>query len=74
MAEVIERMRAALKAAEEMGPAPPSVYRLHPEDYEALRRACAPHLTRAAPGSPDSFGGVRLIKDEAAPRLPRSTA
>ncbi len=69
--DLIDRMRAALESARGIG-APLKEYRLHPDDYEALRKQCEPLLQYdAAPGSADSFAGVKIIQDDDAERLPR---
>lgn len=73
---MIDRMRklaAAMDDAERrLAPyRAPRVIKLHPDDYKALREQVEPMLTQPAPGAADSFGGVPVVIDEAAPRLPR---
>lgn len=68
--DLIDRMRAALELARGIGQ-PLAEYRLHPDDYKALRNQCKPFMQYdAAPGSADSFACVKIIQDESAERLP----
>ena len=50
---------------------PPNELRIHPDDFEAIKRQAQPWLTRPASGLGDSIMGVRLVQDETAERLPR---
>ena len=50
---------------------PPKEFKLHPDDYKELQRQAKPFLKYPCPEVPDSFGGLKIIVDEAAERLPR---
>jgi hypothetical protein len=68
---MIDSMRLAIEQAEKLG-TPRREYRLHPDDYKALRGQCEPRLQiNAAPWAPGQFAGVRIVEDEKAERLPR---
>lgn len=53
---------------------PPTELRVHPDDFEAIKRRFAPLLTHPANNLGDSIMGVRLVRDETAERLPRKAA
>lgn len=67
-----DRMLAAKAELEKVHGLPLRECRLHPDDYKALREQCESLLQYdAAPGSVDSFAGVKIVEDESAQRLPR---
>lgn len=75
--EILLSMKAATRAINEhlarFG-RPMRELRIHPDDYEELRREALPFLAHSASGAADSFSGVRLLQDETAERLPRKAA
>lgn len=71
---IIDKMKAALRAAEALGPPPTKEIRLHPDDMKQMRAQCVNLIQHQATVEGMWFGGVRLIEDEAAPRLPRKYA
>lgn len=69
----ITSMLAALKKAEEIG-RPATEYRIHPDDYEALKEQTKDQRGYLADWRPDSIFGLRIVLDADAPRLPRKQA
>lgn len=68
----LTKMLAALKAAEAVGK-PQTEYRLHPDDYEALKAQTKDQRPYPAGGAQNSLFGLRIVLDADAPRLPRVT-
>lgn len=66
----ITSMLAAVKKAEEIG-RPATEYRMHPDDYEALKAQTKDQRFYPADRQPDSVFGLRIVLDVDAPRLPR---
>lgn len=50
---------------------PPKEFKIHPDDYEELKRQAAPYLPHPMPGVPDSWSGLKIVIDAKAERLPR---
>lgn len=50
---------------------PPKEFKIHPDDYDELKRQAAPYLPYPAPGVPDRFMGLNIVIDATADRLPR---
>lgn len=72
--DLITRMRAAIEAAERLGPPPLSRVRIHPDDFEELKRECMQMPTYPAGEIANRFLGVDLVIDDKAPRLPPRSA
>lgn len=50
---------------------PPKEFKIHPDDYEELKRQAAPCLLHPAPGVPNILMGLNVVIDATAERLPR---
>jgi hypothetical protein len=57
-----------LKSGDQM--APPKEFRMHPDDYESLKRQADQHMPYPSTGE-NRFDGLDIIIDSTAPRLPR---
>lgn len=72
--EILLRMQAATKVIEDhlakFGK-PLRELRIHPDDYQELKREAQSFLTSRTSGKTDGLYGVRLLQDENAERLPR---
>lgn len=49
----------------------PRDFKIHPDDFEELKRQAAPYLPHPLPGPPAAWMGVALVIDPEAERLPR---
>jgi len=50
---------------------PPKEFKIHPDDYEELKRQAEPYLLHPAPGVPNILMGLNVVIDATAERLPR---
>lgn len=50
---------------------PPSEFRIHPDDYEELKRQAKPYPPHPNPMNPYSMFGLKIVIDTTAERLPR---
>lgn len=50
---------------------PVTEYRLHPDDWDALRKSAKPHMVSSAGPTLNEFCGLKIILDWDAERLPR---
>lgn len=50
---------------------PPKEFKIHPDDYDELKRQAAPYLLHPAPGVPNILMGLNVVIDATAERLPR---
>ncbi len=69
----LTKMLAAVEACKAVGK-PPTEYRLHPDDYEALKAQTKDQRPYPAVWAPNSVFGLRIVLDPDAPRLPRVSA
>lgn len=73
--DLITRMRQAMEAAKQLGPAPLRKIKIHPDDFDELKRECLKLPKYPQDGElANTFLGVDLVLDEEAPRLPRRPA
>lgn len=66
---MLNDMLAAIEKLNSL-PKPAIEYRLHPDDYDALRTE-AQWMTMTPPAQHSSLGGLRIVLDPDAARLPR---
>jgi hypothetical protein len=69
----LTKMLAAIEACKAIGK-PPTEYRLHPDDYEALKAQTKNQRPYPAGAEPNGLFGLRIVLDPDAPRLPRVSA